>query len=248
MGIGIGDSNPAERGRGNQEGKVSETIELRWTWLGRVAYARALQIQRALRDRVIAGTDPGALLLLEHPPVLTQGRHGRDEHLVAAPAELERLGIEVHRIERGGDVTYHGPGQLVGYPILPVRGGVKRFVKALADAAAQVLADWGIESFWDDARPGLWTKSGKIAAVGLHVARGVALHGIALNVDPDLEHYRLIVPCGLAGSGVTSMARLLGTAPPLPEVAERFAAAFTPAPGVGRRTRLRPEALLHEAP
>jgi len=223
---------------------VAEKVELNWVWLGRLGYGRALQLQRRLRESVLAGQSPGALLLLEHPPVLTIGRHGSPRHILAAPAELERRGVEVHHVERGGDVTYHGPGQLVGYPVLPVRGGVQRFVHALAEAAARMLRELDIRAQWEPERPGLWTAQGKIAAVGLHVARGVALHGIAINADPDLRHYELIVPCGLSGSTVTSIARLRGDAPPLPALAERFVAAFQPTSRPVRRVRLPPAPLL----
>jgi lipoyl(octanoyl) transferase len=219
---------------------VSGITDLNWAWLGRVGYGHALSLQKRLREQVLAGESPGALLLLEHPPVLTIGRHGNPRNIVAPPGELARRGVEVHRVERGGDVTFHGPGQLVGYPVLPVRGGVQRFVRALAEAAAEVLLELGIPSRWEPDRPGLWTDGGKIAAVGIHVARGIATHGIALNVDPDLRQYELIVPCGLSGAAVTSIARLRGTAPPLPELAERFARAFRPGSGP-----VRPEKLAH---
>lgn len=199
---------------------------LPWIWLGQVPYDRALALQRWLREEVVAGRRAGALLLLEHPPTLTQGRSARPENLRASSSRLRELGIPLCRVERGGDVTYHGPGQLVGYPVLRVRVGVRRFVEALGEAARQLLLGLGIESAWDPARPGLWTAEGKIAAVGLHVAREVAIHGIALNVSPELSHFELIVPCGLQGARVASVKSLLGWAPPLAELAERFAAAF----------------------
>lgn len=173
-------------------------------------------------------------MLLEHPPTITIGRHGEKKNVLAATEILAQLGIGVHHIERGGDVTYHGPGQLVGYPVLRITGGVRRFVESLAEAARRVLADLGIEAAWDDHRPGLWTARGKIAAVGLHVSRGVAMHGFALNVAPDLSHYQHIVPCGIATGAVTSIEALLGGAPDLEAVAERFAAHFAP-PGPARR-------------
>lgn len=213
---------------------VPESEDLFWTFLGRSDYESVLETQRSLRTAVIAGKAPGGLLLLEHPPTITIGRHGEKKNVLTARALLAREGIGVHHIERGGDVTYHGPGQLVGYPVMPITGGVRRFVLSLGEAARLTLADLGIQAAWDDDRPGLWTGRGKIAAVGLHVSRGVAIHGVALNVAPDLTHYQHIVPCGFATSAVTSIRALLGAAPPVAEVAERFAAHFAP-PGPARR-------------
>jgi lipoyl(octanoyl) transferase len=209
-----------------------QNLVIPWSWLGRVPYDRALALQRWLRQEVVEGRSSGALLLLEHPPTLTQGRSARQENLRASPQQLERLGIPLFRVERGGDVTYHGPGQLVGYPVLPVRGGVRRFVEALGEAARVLLEGLGIEAAWDPERPGLWTAKGKIAAVGLHVHRGVAIHGVALNVAPDLGHFDLIVPCGICGARVTSVRAILGEAPPLEVLAASFASAFAEALGM----------------
>jgi len=215
-------------------------MDLFWTFLGTVDYGHALDTQRSLRAAVIAGDAPGGLMLLDHPPTITIGRHGEKKNVLAMPETLARMGIGVHHIERGGDVTYHGPGQVVGYPVMPITGGVRRFVLSLADAARQTLADLGVEAAWDDDRPGLWARGGKIAAVGLHVSRGVAIHGIALNVAPDLAHYQHIVPCGFATGDVTSIRALVGVAPPVSEVAARFAAHFAP-PGPARpKVRLSP--------
>ncbi len=208
--------------------------DLLWTFLGTADYLAVLEAQRSLREAVISGAAPGGLLLLEHPPTITLGRSGEKKNVLLSPESLARLGFGVHRIERGGDVTYHGPGQLVGYPVMPITGGVRRFVESLGEAARRLLSDLGIHAHWRDDRPGLWTDQGKIAAVGLHISRGVAIHGFALNVDPDLTHYQHIVPCGLPTGAVTSIRALLGTAPSLVEVAERYAACFTP-PGPTRR-------------
>ncbi|MFN2167150.1 MAG: lipoyl(octanoyl) transferase LipB [Anaerolineae bacterium] len=228
--------------------------ELFWTYLGRADYQPILEAQRSLREAVIRGAAPGGLILVEHPPTITIGRHGRKKNVLTTPADLARLGFAVHEIERGGDVTYHGPGQLVGYPVLPVTGGVRRFMESLGDAARRVLADLGIEASWQDDRPGLWTAAtptapglpprgqAKIAAVGLHISHGVAIHGIALNVDPDLSHYQHIVPCGLATAAVTSVRALTGRAPPLADMAERFAQAFTPPGSPTRPVGLAPAA------
>jgi len=207
------------------------------SYLGRIPYTAAHVFQKALRDAVIAGQSPGGLLLLEHPPVITLGRHGRDSNVVLTRERLAAAGVEVHHVERGGDVTYHGPGQLVGYPVMPVTGGVARFVEALAQAAAALLAGWGIATRWDAERPGLWTPRGKIAAVGLSIQHGVAMHGIAVNIDPDLSHFQYIVPCGLAGSAVTSVREELGWSLPVEAAAEALALGFRP-PGTDRRVKL----------
>lgn len=207
---------------------MSESKALFWTFLGLADYAAVLEIQRSLRAAVIAAHAPGGLLLLEHPPTITIGRHGEKKNVLAPMESLARAGIGVHHIERGGDVTYHGPGQLVGYPVMPITGGVRRFVESLGQAARAVLSEQGVEAIWSEDRPGLWTEHGKIAAVGLHISRGVAMHGIALNVSPDLGHYRHIVPCGLAEGAVTSIEALRGSAPPLAKVARAFASAFAP--------------------
>jgi lipoyl(octanoyl) transferase len=194
-------------------------------WLGEVSYKDALELQLAIRNSVIAGESDGALLLLTHPPTYTIGRHGRETNILAAPDVLSRTGATVHRVDRGGDVTFHGPGQLVGYPILDLRGirrGVRDYVCGLSKALKSVASHWGINTHWDEDAPGLWVGRDKLAAFGVHVSRQVTTHGFAINVCPDLDWYRLIVPCGLQDRGVTSLAKLLGeAAPTLSEVRQR---------------------------
>jgi lipoyl(octanoyl) transferase len=200
---------------------------MNWQWLGRVDYADAVTRMEALRARILDGDDAAeALLLCEHAPVITLGRRARDEHIVASAAALAARGVVVARSSRGGDVTYHGPGQLVAYPVMRLSSGVVDHVCRLAKAAIAVAADFGIEARFDRARPGVWAGDAKLAAVGVHVHRRVAIHGLALNVTTALDAFDLIVPCGLRDIQVTSIAALSGQSPTLPDVAARFAEAF----------------------
>lgn len=185
--------------------------------LGRRRYAEVLELQRALVRRRVAG-DLGedVLLLVEHEPVVTLGRGTRPESLPLPPAELERRGIGVHEVERGGDVTWHGPGQLVGYPIVHLerlRPDVHWYLRALEEALIVALARVGVPAGRNPGLTGVWTGGRKIASIGVHVKRWVTLHGFALNVTADLSHFGLIVPCGIAGVQMTSVARELGTPP-----------------------------------
>lgn len=198
-------------------------------WLGEVRYDEALALQHRLRAAVLEGTHPGGLLLLTHPPTITIGRHGDAGNVTASAALLAQAGCEVHRVERGGDVTWHGPGQLVGYPVvsLPALGiGVRQLVAGLAEALRRAVAPWGVEAAWDEAVPGLWVGRDKLAAFGVHVHRGVTTHGFALNVSPDLGYADLIVPCGLRERGVTSLERLTGAAPDMAAVTLAVQTAF----------------------
>jgi lipoyl(octanoyl) transferase len=209
-------------------------MKLPWAWLGRVAYADAVAQMEALRARILAGEDAETLLMLEHPPVITLGRRARAEHIVASEAALAARGVTLVQSSRGGDVTYHGPGQLVAYPVVRVEHGVVAHVERLARAAIAVAAQLGIEARFDRARPGVWVGDAKLAAMGVHVHRRVAIHGLALNVTTALDAFDLIVPCGLRDVRVTSIAALAGAAPSLPVVAEAFAAAFGEASGASR--------------
>lgn len=176
--------------------------------LGRVGYLEAARLQHALVRERLAGRVPDTFLLLEHPPVLTLGRGAHVEHLLAAPAELAGAGAEVWETTRGGDVTYHGPGQLVGYGILDLREhgrDVGRYLRDLEEALIRVLADFDIESGRSRGLTGVWVGERKIAAIGVRAERWVTAHGFALNVDPDLGHFQWIVPCGIRDHGVTSM-------------------------------------------
>jgi lipoyl(octanoyl) transferase len=200
-----------------------------WAWLGRVPYGRALRLQEQVREQVAEGLAPDTLLLLEHDPVITLGRSADPANVLASPAELDEKGIVVVRTSRGGDVTFHGPGQLVGYPVFHLRRGIRAHVLAMADAIVATLGVLGIVGEWRDLHPGVWVGATKICAVGVHVRRRVASHGFALNVNTDLAAFGTIVPCGLrqiGDTGVTSMAKLLGTAPELETVALHLSRAF----------------------
>jgi lipoyl(octanoyl) transferase len=170
---------------------------MRWAWLGRVAYADAWRMQEDIRAGILAGRDEAALLLLEHDPVVTLGRSTRPEHLPVPIEEIRRRGIDVVETSRGGSVTFHGPGQLVGYPVTPLVRGVREHVRALGEAIAAVLDRRGVPARYRGETPGVWVDELKIASIGIHVRRGVAIHGFALNVDVDLAAFQLIVPCGL---------------------------------------------------
>jgi lipoyl(octanoyl) transferase len=169
---------------------------------------------------------PETLLLCEHDPVVTLGRHARAEHVLVPPEELARRGIEVRSASRGGDVTYHGPGQLVGYPIFRLRPGLLAHMQNMAAAIVEVLAALGICGQWRRDRPGVWVGEDKICAFGVHVRHRVAIHGFALNATTPAEAFAPIVPCGLSTGGVTSIARQRGDAPALPELARTTADAF----------------------
>jgi len=181
----------------------------------------------SLRARILDG-DTGAetLLLCEHDPVITLGRRADTANIVASRDALAARGVTIAQSSRGGDVTYHGPGQLVAYPVMRLRGGVVDHVCRLAKAAIAVAARYGISARFDRARPGVWAGDAKLAAVGVHVHRRVAIHGLALNVTTALDAFDLIVPCGLRDIQVTSIAALSGQSPALADVAAAFADEF----------------------
>lgn len=191
---------------------------LRAWWLGRVAYRDAWELQHRLAAARAEGGIPDQLLLLEHEPVLTLGRNADAGHVRVAPEELERRGIELLRVERGGEVTYHGPGQLVAYPILALRARgllLRPFVAALEGALSDTCAAFGVTAGPLEGRPGCWCDAGgpaprKIGALGIRVERGVTYHGIALNVSVDLDAFDLIDACGMPGVESTSIAREAG--------------------------------------
>jgi lipoyl(octanoyl) transferase len=196
-----------------------------------VPFGPIAALQEELRRDLLAGTGVEQLLLLEHHPVITLGRSATAEHVLVAASELERRGVELHRASRGGDVTYHGPGQLVGYPVVRLDRGVVAHMRAMADGLIEVLAALGITAFWRRETPGLWIKDRhgdqKICSFGVNVHRRVAIHGFALNVSVDLDAFRLIVPCGLAEVEMTSIDRLTGAAPSLETLAGQVASAFS---------------------
>jgi len=206
--------------------------------LGLIPYDEALDLQHRLVAARKAGQIADVLLLLEHPPVITLGRRGDRSNIVATPQMLEQLGIQVFRVERGGDVTYHGPGQLVGYPILDLtrhRQDVGWYVHSLEETLRLTLADFGIEAFRIEGLVGVWVKvpqhlvapdwdltpgvrgedeliDAKIAAIGARIEQWITYHGFALNVDPNMNHFNLIVPCGIEDKAVVSMRQVLGRA------------------------------------
>ena len=199
--------------------------------LGVVGYADALELQRRLHRQVADGALPDLLLLLEHPHVYTLGRRGREEDLLCT--EKERLGVEVHRTDRGGEVTYHGPGQLVGYPIVDLRrwgGGPLVYVRALEAVLSATLGEFGLSPHSGEKPTGVWVGDAKIAAIGVKISRGVTMHGFALNVAPDLSYFGRIVPCGMPDAQVTSMAALrtgeMTVEQVVPVLTERFGETF----------------------
>lgn len=204
--------------------------ETRWSWLGRVGYEPTAALQRRVREALARGEGPERLLLLEHDPVYTLGRNAAASDVLLAPAELAARGVSVAESDRGGQVTYHGPGQLVGYPILdlnPDRRDVRRYVRGLSAAIVATLAELGVESSAGEGeRIGVWVEERKIASIGVHLARWRTTHGFALNVDPDLRHFGGIVACGLPSAATTSVARERGAAPGVEEVARRFVPRF----------------------
>lgn len=199
--------------------------------LGLVPYGEALALQQHLVERRRRDEIPDQLLLLQHPPVITTGVRTADAraHIVAGVEELQRRGVEVHEAGRGGDVTFHGPGQLVGYPILalpPERRDLHRYVRDLEEALILSLRRWGIEGGRISGLTGVWVGQEKVAAIGVRVSRWITSHGFALNVTTDLSHFGLIVPCGITDKGVTSMQRLLGRPVGVAEVALAFVQDF----------------------
>lgn len=209
--------------------------------LGHTSYGPTLELQRDLqrmmieerRERGSATRD--ILLLNEHNPVITLGRHARHENVLFSPESLSAKGVEVYEIERGGDVTFHGPGQLVAYPIIDLeanRLGVKKYVDLLEEAVIRTIADYGIKGERVEGATGVWIGKGtpcerKICAIGVKCTRFVTMHGLALNVSTNLDFFRLINPCGFIDKGVTSMARELGEDPDMREVKKRFTDHFT---------------------
>jgi len=199
-----------------------------WCFLGRLPYRDAM----SLMDRADARArshGSGTLMLLEHPATITMGRRETGANLRSEPEALAADGIAVERTDRGGFVTYHGPGQLVGYPVFPLPalgGSVRSMVEGIQRCLARVASGYGVRSETDAERPGLWVGPDKLAAIGLRLRRGVTGHGFAFNLAPALRHYDHLVPCGMTDRGVTSLAALTGVTPPLEQAAERTAAAF----------------------
>ena len=199
--------------------------------LGLVSYADGLELQRALVDDRKAGRIPNTLLLLQHPHVLTIGvkKDGR-QHILAPAEVLTERGVEVFETGRGGDVTYHGPGQLVGYPIFdldPDRRDVHKYVRDLEEVMIRVCADYGLAADRVKGMSGTWIVDAKIGAIGVRISRWVTSHGLAFNVTTDLDFFNLVVPCGIADKAVTSLAAQLGHPVPMAEVEDVFIRHFS---------------------
>jgi len=197
--------------------------------LGLVPYALAWELQKRIAAERVAGTGPDTLLLLEHPPVYTLGRNSLAEHILVSSEEIGRHGATIERIERGGEVTFHGPGQLVAYPIMKLEGAersISHLVDNLEQAIIDTLGSYGLPGERLDGQRGVWTRDRKIASVGLSVKRWVVMHGMALNVDLDLAYFDLINPCGHPETVMTSMERELGRPLAVAEVGAVFAGHF----------------------
>jgi lipoyl(octanoyl) transferase len=229
--------------------------ELEVRRLGVVPYAEALEMQRALVEERRAGRMSDVLLLLQHPPVITLGVRpdASRANIVATPERLAQLGVDVRETGRGGDVTYHGPGQIVGYPILdlkPDRCDVHRYVRDLEEVMIRVCADYGVAADRIKGLTGAWIGAEKIGAIGVRISRWITSHGFAFNVATDLNHFRLIVPCGIGDRGVTSLERATRRAVPIDEVEDAFVhhfadvfsttASLTPRPALAVTSMLTP--------
>jgi lipoyl(octanoyl) transferase len=209
--------------------KTCLTVEL-----GRVEYAEASALQKRLVTARKASLIPDVLLLCEHPHVITLGRNGKREHLLASESLLQQMGVHFFATDRGGDITYHGPGQIVGYPILQL-GEIRRdlvwYVRQLEEVMIRASAEFGIGAGRESGKTGVWVPADgpvkeKLAAIGVHVSRWVTSHGFAYNVSTEMRYFDLIVPCGIAGHKPTSLERLLGRAVQREEVAEKIARNF----------------------
>ncbi len=199
--------------------------------LGRIGYEEALQLQMQLVEERKKGLIPDQLLLLEHPPVITLGVKTRNDlsHVLHTPEALANMGVGLFETGRGGDVTYHGPGQLVGYPIFdlkPDRCDVHRYVRDLEEVLIQAVARFGVSATRIPGLTGIWVGDEKLAAIGVRISRWVTSHGFALNVNVDLSRFNLIVPCGITDKGVTSLERLLGRRASMDEVENSVVSAF----------------------
>jgi lipoate-protein ligase B len=195
----------------------------------RLDYESALELQLRVCELKKTGLVPDVLLLLEHPPVITLGRNGNWHNLVVSEETLRARGVSRHQADRGGDITFHGPGQLVGYPLLklePHERDTHRYMRNLEETIIRVLDEFGIQAGREEKLTGVWTNAGKICAMGVHISRWVTRHGFALNVNTDLSFYDLIVPCGLVGKRVHSMQKALGREVDLREVAEKLTGHF----------------------
>ncbi|MBD3286434.1 lipoyl(octanoyl) transferase LipB [candidate division WOR-3 bacterium] len=203
--------------------------------LGRMRYQPAWDFQLKLWKMRVADEIPNTLILVEHEPVITKGKSADEKNLLYSPMELREKGVDLHSVERGGDFTYHGPGQLVGYPIFHVKkglAGIRPLVRRVEESIVQTMAGFGIESKgsmqFDDKHPvGVWVGENKLAAIGIAVKKWVSFHGFALNISTDLDMFSLIVPCGLKNKGVISMEKILGKRPEFKQVKSGIRQAFS---------------------
>jgi lipoate-protein ligase B len=213
------------------------SVRLHAWWLGRVAYREALARQTELQQEVLDRRgDPGYLLLLEHPPVITAGRSAQPAELRASTEELTRLGMDLVETNRGGRFTYHGPGQLVGYPVLDLkayRADVHWYMRRLEEVLIRVLGGLGVRAGRVPGQTGVWVGDRKIASIGVAIRRWVTAHGFALNVAPDMKHFGLLQPCGLSPGSMMSLSELLGELPPMEGLARAVAEAFAQVFGLG---------------
>jgi lipoyl(octanoyl) transferase len=212
-----------------QVGTIARSVEVRR--LGLIAYAEALEVQRSLVEDRRAGRVGDLLLFVEHPHVLTLGARGDSgrSHILATADALAERGVAVHEAGRGGDITYHGPGQIVGYPIIdlrPDRCDVHRYVRDLEEVLIRAVAEYGVEAGRVEGLTGVWVGREKLAAIGVRISRWITSHGFALNVSTNLDYFNLIVPCGIPDRGVTSLARLLDRPVELGEVEDCLASHF----------------------
>lgn len=192
-------------------------------------YAKTYELQRAIRDEVDAGTRPNTLLLLEHEPVITLGRDADEDHLLQPRSYYGAHGIEVLDVDRGGDVTYHGPGQLTAYPILRLsewRESVRWYLRSLEEVLILTLAEWNLEGVRNPPFTGVWVRGAKIAQVGIAIRNWVSYHGIALNISPNMAHFGTIIPCGIPDKPITSMAALLTVVPEMGKMKNLFGSQF----------------------
>jgi lipoate-protein ligase B len=230
--------------QGSSENKLSLPVCQYW-WTGRLSYEEARQLQESLAIQIAAGKIPPTLLLLEHPHTYTLGRRGEEKNLLWDTETLQERGVSVHWIDRGGDITYHGPGQLVGYPLIAlgrptVQSGASRlpqadylgYLRALEEMLILALARLGVEGLQVKGKTGIWVRKDdrvdKLASIGVKVdAQGISRHGFALNVDPDMSYWQGIIACGLPDDQMTSLAMLLTSPPPMQQVCQAVISAFS---------------------
>lgn len=211
-------------------------------YLRTISYKDGLKAQDRAKKSILSSLDKpsGYLYLLEHFPVITNGRFGSDDNYMLPVEQIEKLGVEVHRSDRGGELTYHGPGQLVAYPILNLRSlniGVKKYISLLEQVIIDTLSDYDISSERKHGYPGVWTNGHKIASIGVSVKNGITMHGSALNVSTDLDSFSMIVPCGISDVVVTSIAKVLGKPVNMHEVIDSFTIHFSDVFGVDMKTK-----------